>query len=317
MKRKLLRACLITALVISLCVGITISANAGPIELPMIPGDGSSVPAGLKYTVANSQVTITDYTGSATKLTIPNKIQGYPVTCINNNALADCTALTSIIIPGSITKIGDFAFSNCSSLTSITIPASVVSIGNGVFNHCSSLNTIQVNTNNLFYCNDDAGVLYNKNKTTLIRAPGAISGDYQIPDSVISIADWAFTGCIGLSGVIFSSDAPSMEANSFHSVHTKAYYPAANNTWAEDVLLSYGGNITWIPDTNKIPGDIDGNNCVDNQDVEFLLWFTLFPDDYSISVNADFNGDNTVDNQDVEYLLWHTLFPNDYPLQIG
>ena len=31
--------------------------------------------------------------------------------------------------------------------------------------------------------------------------------------------------------------------------------------------------------------------------------------------DLDFNG--TIDNQDVEYLLWHTLFPNDYPLQIG
>lgn len=318
MKQKILSICLIAAIFICLSSGITICVQAGPIELPMIPGNPTpSVPSGLKYTTSNGQVTITDYTGSAKTLSIPSKINGYPVACINSNALENCTTLTSITIPGSVTKIGDFAFSGCSSLTSITIPSSVISIGNGVFNHCSSLKGIQVNAGNPFFSSDETGVLYNKNQTTLIQAPGAISGEYQIPESVTTIADWAFTGCTGLSGVIFSDDAPSIGANSFNSLHTKAYYPATNNTWTEDVLLSYGGTITWIAVSSNIPGDIDGNSSVDNQDVEFLLWYTLFPDDYAITVDADFNEDGTVDNQDVELLLWHTLFPDDYPLQIG
>lgn len=41
--------------------------------------------------------------------------------------------------------IGDYAFSNCSSLTSITIPDSVTTIGNSVFGGCSSLSSITCN----------------------------------------------------------------------------------------------------------------------------------------------------------------------------
>ena len=64
----------------------------------------------------------------------------------------------------------------------------------------------------------------------------------------------------------------------------------------------------------ELSGDINGDGNVDNQDVEYLLWHTLFPEDYPLSVSADYNGDDMVNNQDVEYLLWHTLFPEDYPL---
>ena len=61
-------------------------------------------------------------------------------------------------------------------------------------------------------------------------------------------------------------------------------------------------------------GDFDGNGGVDNKDVEYLLWHTLFPDSYPVGKNADFDGNGNIDNKDVEYLLWHTLFPGSYPI---
>ena len=61
-------------------------------------------------------------------------------------------------------------------------------------------------------------------------------------------------------------------------------------------------------------GDLTCDGVVDNQDVEYLLWYTLFPEDYAISQNADYDHNGCVDNKDVEYLLWYTLFPEDYPL---
>ena len=61
-------------------------------------------------------------------------------------------------------------------------------------------------------------------------------------------------------------------------------------------------------------GDVNGDGEVDNMDVEYLLWYTLFTDDYSIQVNADYDANGVIDNQDVEFLLWHTLFPEEYPL---
>lgn len=61
-------------------------------------------------------------------------------------------------------------------------------------------------------------------------------------------------------------------------------------------------------------GDFDCNGSVDNRDVEYLLWHTLFPEDYPLPSTGEMDGIPGVDNRDVEYLLWHTLFPEDYPL---
>ena len=62
------------------------------------------------------------------------------------------------------------------------------------------------------------------------------------------------------------------------------------------------------------PGDFDDNGYVNNKDVEYFLWHTLFPKDYPVRGYADFDKNSRIDNKDVEYLLWHTLFPGDYPL---
>lgn len=69
-----------------------------------------------------------------------------------------------------------------------------------------------------------------------------------------------------------------------------------------------------MPGSDVLRGDLNDDGSVDNLDVEYLLWHTLFPDDYTLNQDGDFTGDGSVDNLDVEYLLWHTLFPDDYPL---
>lgn len=82
------------------------------------------------------------------------------------------------------------------------------------------------------------------------------------------------------------------------------------------VTVSYGSmTITYdVQIVSSIPGDMDGNRLVNGDDVIYLLWHTLFPDNYPMQTDADFNGDGWINNKDVEYLLWHTLFPESYPL---
>ena len=56
----------------------------------------------------------------------------------------NCSNITSVTIPNSVTSIGKYAFASCRNLTSITIPNSVVSIGESAFKECISLSSISL-----------------------------------------------------------------------------------------------------------------------------------------------------------------------------
>ena len=106
-------------------------------------------------------------------------IEGY--TIIGNYAFYDCSSLTSITLPNSVTSIGSGAFSSCSSLTSITLPNSVTSIGEMAFAWCSSLTSI------------------------------------TIPNSVKNIGGEAFWYCSSLTSITIPNSVKSIRFNAFYA----------------------------------------------------------------------------------------------------
>ena len=148
---------------------------------------------------------------SLTNITIPNS-----VTSIGNHAFGWCRSLTSVTISEGVTSIDYGAFYECSSLTNITIPDSVTSIGSGAFSDCSSLTSINVSDNNKNYCSV-SGVLFNKDKTEIIRYPsGKKDISYTIPEGVTSIGDHAFSGCSRLTNITIPNSVTSIGVSAFY-----------------------------------------------------------------------------------------------------
>lgn len=124
----------------------------------------------------------------------------YPVTAIGFAAFQGYFKLESVDIPNSVTTIEDFAFHNCNSLQRVALGANTIRIGQGAFGRCNGLREIQVDKSNPNYCSV-GGVLFSKDKKTLVQYPSGRNGKYRIPRGTETIGWAAFSGCKNLSAV--------------------------------------------------------------------------------------------------------------------
>jgi len=172
------------------------------------------------------------------------------ITNIGSYAFYTCSNITVFSgIPSTVTSIGDGAFSFCYALTSITIPNSVTSIGSDAFKGCSALTAINVDAANLNYSSDD-GVLYNKNKTTLMCYPAGKSGAYAIPNSVTSIVSNAIYNCGVLTSLTIPASVTSIGSYALYC------YNLTSITCLNSNPPALGGSGVFF--------GVDKNNCVLN-----------------------------------------------------
>lgn len=168
-----------------------------------------------------------------TSVTLPDGI-----THINFRLFHDSSSLTDVVIPDSVKTIGEEAFFACENLVSVTfgkgvtaigksafqstkltvvnIPAGITDISVHAFNSCDYLTGFRVDENNPVYSNDDRGVLFNKDKTTLLQAAGGISRSYGVPKSVKTLAESAFSSCKNLTGVILPEGITEIPDGTFY-----------------------------------------------------------------------------------------------------
>ena len=137
------------------------------------------------------------------------------VVSIGNYAFSNCDNLESITIPNSVKLIGNNAFLECHKLASVDIPESVTSIYASVFVGCRSLTAVNVAAENVNFSSVD-GVLFNKNKTTLICYPSCKEGKtYTIPNTVTTIENKSFYYCQNLDTLIILDNVTSIEGAAF------------------------------------------------------------------------------------------------------
>ena len=135
---------------------------------------------------------------SLTSLTIPSS-----VTSIGDGAFSGCSGLTSLTIPSGVTSIGDYAFYGCSGLTSLTIPSSVTEIGESAFQGCSGLTSLTIPSS-----------VTSIGKYAFSGCSGLTS--LTLPSSVTEIGTAAFEGCSGLTSMIIPSGVTAIGNDAFY-----------------------------------------------------------------------------------------------------
>lgn len=156
------------------------------------------------------------------------------ITSIGTNVFSGCTALKTVTLEAKITAIPGSAFYGCSALEEITIPEGITEIGARAFYNCGALETVSL-PETLTTIGDSA--FYSCTKLDLLA----------LPPKLEAIASNAFSDCEGLTMMAFAGDAPTIAENAFTKVAATAYYPLGNKTWTEEVMVNYGGKITWHP----------------------------------------------------------------------
>lgn len=169
-------------------------------------------------------INILRYIGENTTITIPEKINGKKVVTIGNLAFDDCYKNTKIIIPKTIKNIASNAFNNCFSLKSI-----------------------EVNKNNKYYLSED-GVLFNKDKTKLIRYPEALEfkKTYEIPEGVKTLEQFSFYNCKNISRIVVPKSVEEIENSSIYNCEYSTIDVSKENKNYKDidgVLFNKSGKV--------------------------------------------------------------------------
>lgn len=134
---------------------------------------------------------------------------------IKEAAFSYCSALEEIHLSKVLTKIGKEAFYACSSLTEITLPKKLINIGEDAFGACKALKEIKVEAGNTAFTSID-GVLFNKEKTTLLTFPFANTANYQVPVGTTKIAPSAFSECNKLASIQFPNTLIEIGSEAFY-----------------------------------------------------------------------------------------------------
>ncbi len=126
-------------------------------------------------------------------------------------AFIGCDSLEKLILPEGFAGLGDSSLYACSALKELVIPSSMYHIGEWALYGLDSIQKYTVSPSSVAFSSDENGVLYNGDKTALIKYPAASPVKaYTIPASVREIYPNAFNGCSTLEEVYFGENSALM-----------------------------------------------------------------------------------------------------------
>ena len=230
---------------------------------------------------------------SLVSITIPSSVTSIGITVFEGcSSLTDLNHTPSgandhlINWPNWITTIPRSTFARCSAVTSVVIPESVTSIGVSVFEGCSSLTDLNHTPSG---ANDHLINWPNWITTipeTTFRGCSSIT-NVVIPETVVGVDWYTFNGCTSLADL---NHTPS-GAND-HLINWPSWITVVNDYLFQD--CSAITNVT-IPSTVTMIGDMNFYNCNNLKVVNILVseielhyddyGYFFFTSDYAINSN--------------------------------
>ena len=288
-KLRILSALLAFAMLLTLLPVTAFAANVTRREID-----------GLKYVQVNNYQVLWitgTYTGSATHLTLENRIDGLNVNRIygyeGDSLFKNNQTLKRVTLPTNdyFYEIGEEAFAGCTNLETVDAPTTLGDVGKRAFQGCTKLKSLALGSN------------------SAIIFESAFEGctsleNIQITGTTVSIYANAFKGCTSLTSVTLPKYLRKMGDNAFENCTSleEIKLPKEIESFGDNVFagctnlekIIYNGKSTdWAtcPAKDKIPANVA---------VEFAVPFT----EYDISVcgtkaneanYANMLGDNKVE----------------------
>jgi len=212
-----------------------------------------------------------------TSLSLPSSL-----TSIEREAFAGCSGLTSLSLPSSLTSIKYRAFYGCSGLTSLSLPSSLTSIEYYAFYGCSGLTSLSlpsgitsIDWNAFSGCSGLTSLTLPSSLTSIDS--GAFSGcsgltSLSLPSGLTSIGDGAFRGCSGLTSIyVYTEKLPNMGSDVFDGCDAKKCTVYVPKGTYDDYWLSEFGYFE-----NIVEFDPTGiNNVITSNDAKELSRYSV------------------------------------------
>lgn len=165
---------------------------------------------------------------------------------IGASAFQDCSKLTEITMPDSITSAGSNAFFNCTALASVRLSANLKAISDRMFMNCRGIPFI-----------DFPASVTSIGVESFYGCSG-LDGALTIPGTIISVGDSAFFGCSQVDLLLIKEGVKSLGEKAFAGCEglTVTVIPSTlaqigSNTFENDLNITSVSAPYWITDRNS------------------------------------------------------------------
>lgn len=211
-------------------------------------------------------------------VTVPAEFDGVPVKVLAQ--FAGNTEMTSITLPEGLEAVEVSSFAECPKLQTIRLSSTVREMPYGGHDVGNAL--FQVAEGNPWFSADSQGVLYNKEKTVLVRCPKAVT-EYAVPEGVTELGSNCFNECRKLKSLTLpeSLETIGVAALGGCSGLTALHIP--------ENVTEIGGDMAWLNAAFTVDGKnpcftADSQGALYNKDMTALLRFP--PNRETVSIPA-------------------------------